>query len=377
MTSSVFLRSDAERLASDPITGLYPYPNRALLELRTSLMVRLGFAAMLAFPPAGMPELLTELLQDAQRQLYARYPMLRKEGWYSWTLTAGINQYDPFLQDGASGVDTTIYFPGGLHAVSAGPPVVHPATANLFYYKITSTNAFGESLPSGEVPCVGGLPYPNVLTWAQVAGANGYKIYGRSVKGGELLIATISDPSITTYSDTLASTPAGALPIANTTGGSVSLPLMDPDTVKAGYLVDAAGTWTRLRRGIEPGWYSNARNGRPYAYSLRGAIELFPTPDLSTYKLYLYAEQGLQAFSADADVCSVDHEAVFLMALANAKEHYGQNASTIWRQLEVFIGKKVHAGHGGRRYIPSPPAMTRSHVMLGDAELPQPRGTFR
>jgi hypothetical protein len=377
MTSSIFVRSDTERAASDPITGLYPYPNRTLAELRQSLMIRLGFAAQLAYPPAGMPELLNELLQDAQRQLYLRYPMLRKESWYTWSLFAGYNLYDPFLQDGAGGVDTTILCPQNVRGTSSSPGIAHPGSGNYFYYRVSSTNAFGETVPCTEIMVVGGSPYPNTLTWTPVIGANGYKVYGRASRGGELLIATITDPSVVTYVDTLVSTPAGAMPTTNTTGGLVSQPLMDPDTVKAGYLVDAAGTWTKLTRGINPGLYTGARQGRPYCYSIRGSIEVFPTPDLSTYKLYLYAEQGLQAFAADADVCSMDHEAVLLMALGNAKEHYGQNASTIWRQLEVFIGKKTHATHGGRRYVPNPPAMTTGHVLLGDEAMIQPRGTFR
>lgn len=70
------------------------YPAKTLLELRKYLMVRLGFAAMLASPPPGMTDLLNSFLIDAQLLMYRKYVVFRTERWFTWNMTAGVRFYD-------------------------------------------------------------------------------------------------------------------------------------------------------------------------------------------------------------------------------------------------------------------------------------------
>ena len=73
-------------------------PSRNLMDLRTELMVRLGFSAMVDNPPPGMEALLTSFLQSAQVNLYRQYDVLRTERFFEWNLVAGERFYD--VEDG-------------------------------------------------------------------------------------------------------------------------------------------------------------------------------------------------------------------------------------------------------------------------------------
>jgi len=90
-----------------------------------------------------------------------------------------------------------------------------------YYYKITAYNAVGETTASAETNQVTANDAANThkmtLTWSQVPGATGYKIYGRST-GAELFIAGVVGETTLTYTDDGSITPAGALPGGNTTG---------------------------------------------------------------------------------------------------------------------------------------------------------------
>ncbi|MGA0588092.1 Ig-like domain-containing protein [Dyella sp. KRB-257] len=70
------------------------HPTETLADIRTYLMVRLGFAAMLASPPPGMTELLNSFAIEAQNLLYHRFRMLRLERWFTWQLQQGVRFYD-------------------------------------------------------------------------------------------------------------------------------------------------------------------------------------------------------------------------------------------------------------------------------------------
>jgi hypothetical protein len=70
------------------------HPTETLADLRTYLMVRLGFSAMLASPPPGMTDLLNSFLIEAQTLLYQRFRMLRLERWFTWNMAAGTRFYD-------------------------------------------------------------------------------------------------------------------------------------------------------------------------------------------------------------------------------------------------------------------------------------------
>lgn len=74
-------------------------PNDTLLTLRTRLLRRLGFSAQVNNPPPGMAELLNDFLLSAQRYLYNKFPGLRTERFFTWTLVAGTRFYDLTLNN--------------------------------------------------------------------------------------------------------------------------------------------------------------------------------------------------------------------------------------------------------------------------------------
>lgn len=211
---------------------------RTLLELRQDLMRRLGYGAQINSPPPGVADLLTSFLQDAQRSLIRRYPTLRTERWFSWSLTAGERFYD---------------------------------------------------LPDNDEQTV--------------------------------------DPVCAKQIDPLQITWVG---------------------------VQRGTVWQPMRRGIPPVVLGRTvTNSWPTHYDIRQCIEIWPAPAATEGTLRIRAHFRAEAFAADADKPTIDDQAVFLLALANAKAHYGKpDANNIVSQLEVYIQSLVAGTHGPARYIP-------------------------
>lgn len=89
--------------------------------------------------------------------------------------------------------------------------------AATYSYRVSAYNQYGETTAStGVTRVTTGTTSTVTVTWTAVAGALGYKVYGR-VGGSELFLQVVRAP-LTTFTDTGGWTPAGALPGANTTG---------------------------------------------------------------------------------------------------------------------------------------------------------------
>lgn len=85
--------------------------------------------------------------------------------------------------------------------------------SGTYTYRVSALSAAGETLASTAVAGTAlAINSAMRVVWTAVAGATGYKLYGRT-GGTELLIATLG--AVTTYDDH-GTTPAGALPAANT-----------------------------------------------------------------------------------------------------------------------------------------------------------------
>jgi len=79
----------------------YSFEVKTLAQLRTKLMIRLGFAAQLSVPPPGMTELLNEFLIDGQDQMYQRYSPLRNQRWWPIAISQGNRHYEiPSISSG-------------------------------------------------------------------------------------------------------------------------------------------------------------------------------------------------------------------------------------------------------------------------------------
>lgn len=84
-------------------------------------------------------------------------------------------------------------------------------------YRVSALDgAGGETLAStATTQATTGATSTVTVNWGAVTGATGYKVYGRTV-GGEQLLVTLGN--VTTWTDTGSATASGALPTENTTG---------------------------------------------------------------------------------------------------------------------------------------------------------------
>ena len=164
---------------------------------------------------------------------------LSPRGWnpFWWHLLGG-----SVTTTGPTGGLTTPAAPTGTAQTTGGT-----LAAATYHYKITALNALGETLPgaaSAPVTTTGSTGRVD-LAWSAVAGATGYRIYGRPATSGGTYLFIAQVGAVLAYSDTGAITPAGAVPAVDTTGavythvikGSVSLPT--GFTLEKGFL-DAA-----------------------------------------------------------------------------------------------------------------------------------------
>jgi hypothetical protein len=128
---------------------------------------------------------------------------------------------------------------------------------------------------------------------------------------------------------------------------------MDPRRVRWVGISQGDNKWRPLNCGIEPMRYSSRVQSIPDSYEIRQCIEVWPAPSDDTWKLRIKGDFGLQPFVADTDVNTVDIEAIQLLALANAKAHYGQpDAANYMSQLTTLIGDLTAGSHDTRRYFP-------------------------
>lgn len=89
--------------------------------------------------------------------------------------------------------------------------------AGTYSYRVSALDGNGgETLASTATTQVTtGTTSTVTVNWGAVAGATGYKVYGRT-GGNEQLLATLGN--VTGWTDAGSVTPSGALPTANTTG---------------------------------------------------------------------------------------------------------------------------------------------------------------
>ena len=121
-------------------------------------------------------------------------------------------------------------------------------------------------------------------------------------------------------------------------------------------------SWSPLVCGIRPTMYTGQVESIPTHYEIRQCIELWPAPADAAWKLRIKGAFGPAELALGADVLTVDPEAVFLQALANAKAHYSQpDAGNYAAQATAYVRSRVAESHQTRRYVPGacvpPPAV--------------------
>lgn len=121
-----------------------------------------------------------------------------------------------------------------------------------YYYRVSAVNSIGETLASAETSLAITGPAGVNVNWGAVAGATGYKVYGRTT-GAELLLAQTA--SVTTWLDSGSNTPAGALPGSNTTIGTrdVSVSLSVPTWLTSSHFLQIYRTSASVTATTDPG----------------------------------------------------------------------------------------------------------------------------
>lgn len=144
-------------------------------------------------------------------------------------------------------------------------------TTATYYYRVTALNAAGETVPSTETSLSVTGPAGVNVNWGAVTGATSYKVYGRST-GAELLVATVTAPT-TTWLDSGAVTPSGAMPITGTSA-SISIPTNSRLDLGSGtndyWYSDGANIYTLATVGAS-NVYSTASSGAVALYGVNGA----------------------------------------------------------------------------------------------------------
>lgn len=302
--------------------------------------------------PPNAAALCTNFLTDAQRQLVRRYAAVRVDRWFTWNLVEGERFYD--LPDN----NEARQLPTPVNAAFSTSGVGGSLAAGAKYYRVSAINAHGETLASTETTITTiGATSTVTVNWVAVttpdgaSAVTGYKIYGRGT-GAELLIATVG--LVTTYVDTGALTPAGALPSANTTAECDKT----LDSLRVNWVgVARSSAWTRLICGIPPDVLGTSVSGYPTHYDIRQCLEVWPAPAADEGTLQIRAGFQLEAFAADGDKPTVDDHLVFLFALANAKAHWKHaDAEQVMREFEVMLGGVVAGSHKVDGYLPQPRA---------------------
>lgn len=137
---------------------------------------------------------------------------------------------------------------------------------------------------------------------------------------------------------------------------------MDPRMVTWVGISQGDLCWRPLVCGIDPVMYGSPGPGIPTHYEVRQCIEVWPAPVDGTWVLRIKGHFGLLPLDNEGDETTIDPEAIFLQALANAKAHYGQpDAGNYAAQATAYVRSLIAGSHHTRRYIPGnavvPPAV--------------------
>ena len=97
--------------------------------------------------------------------------------------------------------------------------------AAAYYWVVTAIDKSGETTPSNEVSYTWAQSQGSaVLSWTPLPTATGYKVYRGSTTGGEsVLVTTLTNGAINTYTDTGSAGTAGKPPTSNTAALAMSV----------------------------------------------------------------------------------------------------------------------------------------------------------
>lgn len=128
---------------------------------------------------------------------------------------------------------------------------------------------------------------------------------------------------------------------------------LDPRLITWVGISQGDNNWRELISGINPVRYTSKFEGLSQWFEVRQCIEVWPAMADSTWQLRIKGIFGLLPFDEDDDVTTIDAEAIFMLALGNAKAHYGQaDAGNSISQLQAYIGFLTASNQPRRRFFP-------------------------
>jgi hypothetical protein len=246
-------------------------------------------------------------------------------------------------------------------AVLAGTSIIKQLTGTAGgagTYQLSALHAVASTTLSAAV--ITGVPANTsvIVSWTPLIDSRvtAYGVFGRTL-GAEQLIAIVPNTQ-TSYEDLGTITPSGALPTTNNTG---NIKRIDPREITWAGISKGDNTWRQMIDGIPPEVYSTPANGVPQRYEIRDAIEVWPTPTDNNWLIRIKGYFQPSAFEADTDTNTIDAQAIYLKAVADAKATLKLNGKPLFTPLEVqlaqseakaYIGDLVAGTHMTRRYIP-------------------------
>lgn len=297
---------------------------QTLSSMQTTLMQRLGFSNQAANPPPGMAALTATLINEAQQTLYTRFA---QDGYADAAPPLLANPTDPLTLNNIA-VQMLAVALGKLHY---GQP---DGQAMMKMFETYLAELYKRSPPNLA---------PTINEFLIDAQLYLYRRY--SQLHTRRLFRWKMNPGQRFYS------------LKDSDEDVLCNYRMDPNkTIEWAGVQDSRNVWYPLIEGIEPQLYTMiSKPWRPARYEIRQCIEIYPAPD-QTYWLWMKAHFGLMAFVQDTDSTTIDAELVFLQALANAKAHFNQrDANNIEAQANAYRKELIAGTHGTNRYIPGSP----------------------
>lgn len=190
-------------------------------------------------------------------------------------------------------------------AAIAAPSITLGATATTggtfaagtYFWKVTATDAFGETVGSNEVSATLVASGTQVINWTAVTGATGYKVYRGTTAGGQdKLVTTLG--AVTTYTDTGTAGTAGTVPTANTTGAGTrhKVSLNATTLPRRSYVFEVKDGNAKIRIYVPEGQITEVGDVTYSDAEVVGyEVTVSTFPDANGNKAYKYLDNGVAA----------------------------------------------------------------------------------
>lgn len=312
---------------------------RTLGDFRTELMIRLGYAANAANPPAGMLSLIDAVVNESQQLLWRRLE-LDQEGAQPPRMVEGTD---------VNVLDYPLVFAHALGQLKA-----HYNKPDAKLYLDQAEKQLGDymrrSPPSIQFLARDFLKEAQRFLYQKAASFRQSRFFYWPLEKGVRFYDFAQNEGECEHR-------------------------FVPELIEGVYVTEGddctTERWRELAAGINPLLYNGGvRESWPYRYEFRQCIEIFPAPDGRAGYLRVKAKFELQPFEDDGDYTTIDADLVFLQALAVGQEHFQQkNAQLTHALVRSRLGDIIAGEHHTRRYIPDDP-------FEPPANPPRPRDGF-